>query len=74
MDLNGNMRITDLAEHEKKYAKVDSEGFILCPECNKELAPDNEYGIIKRCPICEKKERYYNVMVMVDEPNGRRSY
>jgi recombinational DNA repair protein RecR len=30
--------------------------------------------IIKRCPICEKKERYYNVMVMVDEPNGRRSY
>ena len=68
------MLITDLAEHEKKYAKVDKKGNILCPECNKELVPDNEYGIIKRCPICQKKERYYNIMVMIDEPGGRKMY
>jgi uncharacterized CHY-type Zn-finger protein len=68
------MKLSDLAEYEKKLAKVDKKGNILCPECNKELAPNNEYGIIKMCPICKKKERYYNVMVMLDEPSGRRTY
>jgi len=68
------MKQKDLAEYEKKLATLDNKGNVLCPECNKELAPDNEYGIIKRCPVCEKKERYYNVMVSIDEPGGRRSY
>jgi len=67
------MKIDDLAPYEKKFAKVDKSGRVLCPYC-KELAPDNEYGIIKRCPKCEKNKESYNVMAIINEPNGRKSY
>jgi predicted RNA-binding Zn-ribbon protein involved in translation (DUF1610 family) len=68
------MKLNDLAEHEKKHAILDSKNRVLCINCNKELAPDNEYGIIKRCIKCEKNKESYNVVVMMDEPGGRKSY
>lgn len=68
------MRINDLAEYEKKNAKLDKEGNVLCLYCEKELAPQNEYGVIKRCPKCEKNKESYNVMAIINEPNGRKSY
>ena len=74
MDLNGSMpKISDLNESERSRAKVNSKGEVLCLWCEKNPAKVSEYGMLRRCNECEKIKDY-NVMVMIDEPSGRRSY
>lgn len=73
-DKKRNMKLTDLAECEKKEAILDTKGRVLCPSCEKRLAKVTEYGMIRNCNKCGEVKNDYNVMVMVDEPNGRRSY
>lgn len=64
--------LKDLDESEKLRAKTNSRGEILCLHCNKNPAKISEYGMLRKCDECSKEK--YNVMVMIDEPSGRRTY
>lgn len=66
------MKLSDLNESERSRAKVDKNGNVLCLMCGKNPAKVSEYGMLRKCPSCEKEK--YNVMVSIDEPNGRKSY
>lgn len=65
-------KIEDLNESERDRAKVNSKGIVLCLHCEKNPAKISEYGMLRKCDECSKEK--YNVMVMIDEPSGRRSY
>lgn len=67
-------KINDLNESEIKNAVLNNEGDILCPVCEKRLAIVTDYGMIRNCKECGENKQDYNVMVVIDEPSGRRSY
>lgn len=66
-------KLNDLNDNEKIRAVLDKDGNVLCLYCEKNLAKISEYGMLRKCDACEKIKDY-NVMVSIDEPNGRRMY
>lgn len=71
MDLYGNMKLTDLAEYEKKSAILDESDNVLCPCCQKRLAIITKYGTVRNCKRCENKRRE-SFFISHDDCCGRR--
>lgn len=67
-------KISDLHPSEIESAILDSKGNVMCPVCKKRQAIITDYGMIRNCQNCKDIKEEYNVMVMIDEPGGRRSY
>ena len=66
-------KLKDLNESERSRAKVDKDGNVLCLHCEKNLANVSEYGMLRKCDECEKKDKRYGFAI-IEEIGGRRSY
>lgn len=58
------LKLSDLNESERQRAKVDKNGEVLCLWCEKNPAKVSEYGMIRKCDECEKKETRYGFAII----------
>lgn len=65
-------KLSDLNESERDRVKVDKNGIIICPWCEKNPAKISEYGMLRKCDECSKLN--FGPIVSISEPSGRRTY
>lgn len=65
------MKLSDLADHERKNAIWDKDDNVICPYCEKRLAKVTKYGMIRPCKKCENHPRD-TLFISHDDCCGRR--